>query len=436
MAYLLNDIDILSTYGIYVGVIDNSNIGLSGWCDLPSRSGECFYDWGDENGIQPYVEEDDIMFNGRDLVLSGLILGSNFDLYFKLNKFYSAINAFTDLVVLSTPYGDFNVQILNIEEEHIFGACKLKISMREPIVDISGGEMPSVGEDNYSIDNIPMRNFGLYVENSKSPYDLPELKEQYFTKYGMEGFQIVFRKNNTMTINGNIMANNLSSFKQNILNLYFIFSSTGERTIKKNNETYINCFAKDGFSVTDIMIFDTIVIGKFSIELIVINNITADSGQYQTAVVRGGQIYISNDYGNTWTPKESSRNWVGISVSSTRQYQTAVVDGGQIYISNDYGNTWTSKESSRYWRGISVSSTGQYQTAVVYGGQIYISNDYGNTWTSKESSRYWRGISVSSTGQCQTAVVYGGQIYISNDYGNTWTPKGSSRNWYSIYINR
>ncbi len=169
------------------------------------------------------------------------------------------------------------------------------------------------------------------------------------------------------------------------------------------------------------------------------NNITVAStggktGQYQTAVVPNGQIYVSSDYGNTWTAKESNRNWYGVSISSTGQYQTAAVVSGQIYISSDYGNTWIAKDSSRNWEVVSVSSTGQYQTAVTNGEKIYVSSDYGNTWTAKESNRQWWGVSISSTGQYQTAAVVSGQIYISSDYGNTWTAKDSIRSWRDVSV--
>jgi len=159
----------------------------------------------------------------------------------------------------------------------------------------------------------------------------------------------------------------------------------------------------------------------------------SSTGQYQAAVVYGGQIYISFDYGNTWAIKDSGRDWAGIAMSSTGQYQTAVVYGGQIYISSDYGNNWTAKSSATRWHGIAMSSTGQYQTAVVYGGQIYISSDYGNNWTAKDNATGWYGIAMSSTGQYQTALVCRGPIYISSDYGNTWAIKAhSARNWYGI----
>jgi hypothetical protein len=100
----------------------------------------------------------------------------------------------------------------------------------------------------------------------------------------------------------------------------------------------------------------------------------SSDGKYQTAVVYiGGQIYISSDYGNTWTAKESIRNWFSVCMSSDGKYQTAVVfmSNGQIYISSDYGNTWVAKESNRNWYSVCMSSDGKYQTAVVSNGQIY-----------------------------------------------------------------
>ena len=157
----------------------------------------------------------------------------------------------------------------------------------------------------------------------------------------------------------------------------------------------------------------------------------SSSGQYQTAVVDGGYIYISSDYGNTWTPvmNDANRNWLSVSISSSGQYQTAVMwISGYIYISSDYGNSWTPvmNDAPRTWFSVSISSSGQYQTAVAnddYNGDyIYISSDYGNTWTSATDagSNIWRSVSISSSGQYQTAAA-SYEVYISSDFGKTWS---------------
>ena len=39
-----------------------------------------------------------------------------------------------------------------------------------------------------------------------------------------------------------------------------------------------------------------------------------------------------------WTQVASSRNWRGIAMTSSGQYQSAVVSGGSIWRSDDYGS--------------------------------------------------------------------------------------------------
>jgi len=157
-------------------------------------------------------------------------------------------------------------------------------------------------------------------------------------------------------------------------------------------------------------------------------------GKYQTAVVYGGYIYTSSDYGDNWTQRDSSRNWIAVSISSDGKYQTSVVYGGYIYTSDDYGITWTQRDSSRSWYAISISSDGKYQTAVVFGGYIYTSSDYGVTWTQRASSKNWTSVSISADGKYQTAVTSLDYIYTSSDYGITWTQRASSRNWNSVSL--
>ena len=161
----------------------------------------------------------------------------------------------------------------------------------------------------------------------------------------------------------------------------------------------------------------------------------SSDGRYQITAVGDygptlGYVYVSNDYGNTWTPRitDANRLWRGVAISADGKYQTACHNGGYIYISNDYGNTWTAKDSVRYWTAIAMSSDGKYQTAA--GGNypynpvgIYTSSDYGNTWTLKLDTSFWVSIAMSSDGKYQYAIYSfsGGNLYRSSDYGNTWT---------------
>lgn len=168
---------------------------------------------------------------------------------------------------------------------------------------------------------------------------------------------------------------------------------------------------------------------------------TTTSGKWITAVVNGGYIYRSNDYGTNWTQVGTSQYWWGISMDTTGMYQAAVANGGYIYESNDFGVIWAQEGTSQAWSAISVSATGVYQTAVVWGGYIYTSSDYGVTWTQQGDSLDWRDVDISPTGQYQIAAVGAsgvtGYVYISTDYGSTWTAETGAglKTWGAVYVN-
>jgi hypothetical protein len=156
----------------------------------------------------------------------------------------------------------------------------------------------------------------------------------------------------------------------------------------------------------------------------------SSSGQYQTAVSNNGSgtfgyIYNSTDYGETWnkntsTSVNTSLNWTCVALSSSGQYQTAGVstsssgnppipDGsGNIYQSNDYGQTWNLNfRNPQYWVSAKMSASGQYQCVMCYYDGLYISTDYGNTWDlNPNSNKYCYYLAMSSSGQYLTNAQY------------------------------
>lgn len=190
---------------------------------------------------------------------------------------------------------------------------------------------------------------------------------------------------------------------------------------------------------------------SFNINESTVNNVAISfTGQYQTSS-NGQNVYVSEDYGITWTNTFSGGNSnIFVSISLNGQYQTIVSSGDNVYTSNDYGTTWTPLDntSELYFSvqafptaGVALSYNGIYQTIVTE--NIYVSNDFGNTWenvsnTNNLDDRNWQCVAMSSDGIYQTAIEYGGDIYISNDYGNIWSfvsdPNVVDKKWDSISI--
>ena len=288
----LNGVD-LSTYGLVLSHSPSSNTSLQGCYNLPERVGDTYYAWGDSHGIEPFVAADDLIYAGRDLSLFCSIIGTQSEIRAYLSDFYTAVKALTTLVVLSTPYGDFSVLVKSVTPELVNGGAKVTIVFREPVVTLTGGTLPAVATSAYTFDGIPFASFGLYLSDAKELDALPEMKEQFFTSYATEGYQITKREANNLELNGFIIATSLSNFNSKILALYKLFASAGVRNIKLNDEINIECFCKDGFQVSDVIVHSAGVAARITIKLMatkIPHNIYY--------LVDGDGIYILSENGN------------------------------------------------------------------------------------------------------------------------------------------
>ena len=186
-------------------------------------------------------------------------------------------------------------------------------------------------------------------------------------------------------------------------------------------------------------------------------------GQYQSAIDYIGNLYISNDYGATWSKISSNfftnTNFSSLSVSYSGQYQTIcsrnIIDG-KIYYSKDYGVMWNLSDiQPQNWVGVACSTTGKYQIALVEsftissGNPLYYSTNYGETWNQNTDCSLnlpFTSCAISSNGQYQT-IIYslnaaGGSgpsimesgIYYSANSGKTWNQAdASSKISYKLY---
>lgn len=180
------------------------------------------------------------------------------------------------------------------------------------------------------------------------------------------------------------------------------------------------------------------------------------SGQYQTAS-NGKNIYISSDYGSTWTNVFSyGQADFFVAISLNGQYQTLISAGDAMYRSTDYGLTWNKFSDDTHdlyysvlgfpTGGVTMSYDGKYQTIV--SENIYYSSDYGVTWTTTTDintndqrdwdDHNWMGVDMSSDGHYQSAVEVTGEIYVSVDYGITWDkidkPIVTDKQWQGISV--
>lgn len=150
-----------------------------------------------------------------------------------------------------------------------------------------------------------------------------------------------------------------------------------------------------------------------------------------TVIQNGGGVYKSTDYGSTYSivsTVSTVGTWTGVSVSATGQYVAVSSSNAGIFISYNYGSTWTQSDAPAYaFRSIALSGNGQYAVAAILDYYLYYSSDYGYTWTLTESAplAYWYGVALSYSGAVMAACSESSGIYISTDYGASWGNSGA-----------
>jgi hypothetical protein len=152
-------------------------------------------------------------------------------------------------------------------------------------------------------------------------------------------------------------------------------------------------------------------------------------------------IYLSSNYGTTWTTVGPTLLWLSCAMSASGQYMYAGTNvTNNVYISTNYGQTWTPvtvASSTIYAYAIACSASGQYVCTVDITNYIYYSSNYGVSWTRATGpTSAFGGIAMSASGQY---VISGGlnathSIYYSTNYGQTWVivPFSPTGNWYGF----
>lgn len=320
MPYYLNNKHI-NDYGLYPVRSENSNVAIAGCWDMPARIGTAYHDWGDENGIEPYLEPGQIFFGGRTITLTvALIAIDRIDAINKIMDMYKDIDAFTGLVTLACDYGSFDVYVndaiaINYVRQ---GKATAKLSFRQPVVSLSsptqfiatetGGEFDTESGDQITnessvialvgtgsltgIDGISFPALGITPLSFTNSFNRPQPKPSFYKGYETEGFAISKRKERVGVLKCLIHKTNYTEFINVIQSLYNLFQQPNEHTLNYFNDKARSFFVKDGFTVTNF-----IVKPNFFIALININ--ITETGKSVTQYIQndaGQKINTDNDF--------------------------------------------------------------------------------------------------------------------------------------------
>jgi len=129
----------------------------SGALDFPKRLGDIEYNWGDDNGVEPYVSAEDLKWNGKQITIDVLYVGSN--LRGDVDQLITDHKG--SLVSLVTSYGTFTVNLSKVRTKYMYkpnGDAELAIEFWQPTVTIGipptpvGGSGSSIGSFDLKVD--------------------------------------------------------------------------------------------------------------------------------------------------------------------------------------------------------------------------------------------------------------------------------------------
>lgn len=245
----------LSDFAFEPGQQPGSNIGLSGFLNMPARLGDTFFDWAGEVGIEPYVSAEDISlggFSGRDINLVGYIKGTDrVDCEFKRAGLISLIDNCTDIVLLQCNWGSFNVYVNGLVAAEFIHDTFLKITIpfREPIVDMSGF-IPIGNDSGFGIDGVSFASLGgIQLELSGDRRNRPAPKPIDAIAYGKEAYQLTKTAARELILKLFIKQPTYADFRSKIRSLQALLAAPGIRRLSTRNDKPRSFFVKDGFNV-------------------------------------------------------------------------------------------------------------------------------------------------------------------------------------------
>lgn len=145
-----------------------------------------------------------------------------------------------------------------------------------------------------------------------------------------------------------------------------------------------------------------------------------------------GDLYVSTDYGVTWTKRQPSgavEDWRGVSMSYYGKNMLAVAVAGRVYTSTDYGVSWTERQpagnADKDWTTCASSSDGKYLIAGIANGRIYMSANYGVSWAeikpAGDVNEYWYSSAIDFDGSVMLVGCHNnGRLWLSTNYGASW----------------
>ena len=147
------------------------------------------------------------------------------------------------------------------------------------------------------------------------------------------------------------------------------------------------------------------------------------NGQIMVVCEYNVGIWVSSNYGSTWTKTYTTGDTYNVPVcSSSGKYIYITANSGNLYYSSNYGSSFTISATTTNSTPAPVISYNEQYVFVYNSTALNYSSNYGSSFTTTAilTGGVGGNYGLSYTGGIQ---IYnnGTTLYISKDYGSTWT---------------
>jgi len=150
---------------------------------------------------------------------------------------------------------------------------------------------------------------------------------------------------------------------------------------------------------------------------------SSSDGSRLLATGFGDWLWVSANAGQSWSARESQRNWTSVASSADGLTLVAAAGSGQLFVSWDGGLAWSARGPSATWTAVTSSADGKRLVAGSDNGEVFTSTDAGVTWSSgTDLGLSVIGLASSADGSRLFAVLAPNVVQRSLDGGATWTP--------------
>ena len=151
---------------------------------------------------------------------------------------------------------------------------------------------------------------------------------------------------------------------------------------------------------------------------------TSDDGSIIVGGMNERYIQVSHDFGETWFNASAPGvgGWGDVDCSGSGENLVAVdVSAAKnIWVSNDFGVTWSARGLSTNYISVTMDNSGQYIVAGRIFNRAYYSTDFGVTFNLGIDDPSFRVGTLFSSGDGQRVIGMGNYIWMSLNYGASW----------------